>query len=163
MPGARPSEDFNFTEFGAAAAEVARRPHAVIAFSHLPPHIFLWKVRGLGARAEDGIEYALSRRPVIVLGLLRDTLTQRLSYFDDFVRPHRGRQAYHPNVRPYRDMLSWARAPTMVVDGATTGDYPEDMQIRPFLDMAFGAGTNNAWKQANMVDSFEQLHKMVRP
>ena len=49
----------------------------------------------------------------------------------------------------------------MVVDGATTGDYPEDMQIRPFLDMAFGAGTNSAWKQANMVDSFEQLHKMV--
>ena len=161
VPGAKPSEDFNFTEFAEAAAEVSRRPHAVIAFSHLPPHIFLWKVRGLGERSEDGIEYALSRRPVIVLGLLRDTLTQRLSYFDDFVRPHRDRQAYHPNVRPYQNMFAWSRAPTMVVDGATTGDYPEDMQIRPFMDMAFGAGTNNAWKQANMVDSYEQLHNMV--
>ena len=161
VPGAKPSDDFNFTEFAEAAADVSRRPHAVIAFSHLPPHIFLWKVRGLGERSEDGIEYALSRRPVIVLGLLRDTLTQRLSYFDDFVRPHHDRQAYHPNVRPYRDMFAWSRAPTMVVDGATTGDYPEDMQIRPFMDMAFGAGTNNAWKQANMVDSFEQLHNMV--
>jgi hypothetical protein len=58
-------------------------------------------------------------------------------------------------------MYSWSQAPTMVVDGATMGDYPEEVQMRPFLDMAFGAGLNNAWKHVDMAEAYEQLHNMV--
>merc|ERR1719183_2932823 len=41
------------------------------------------------------------------------------------------------------------------------GDYPEEVQMRPFLDMAFGAGLNNAWKHVDMAEAYEQLHNMV--
>ena len=161
VPGAAPSADFNFTEFIDRAHEVARRPHPVIAFSHLPPHIFIWKIRGLGNHTEEGVPYTLSRRPVIVLGLVRDTLTQRLSYYDDFVKPHPKRHLYHPDVKAYPDMLSWCRAPSMVFSGAWKGDYPQEVQLRPFYDLIFGSGLNSAWKAVALDDAWEEASKTV--
>ena len=165
VPGSQPSEDFNFTEFMQHAADVAQRDHAVVAFSHLPPHLWIWRARGLerfgGTPMQDAIMYALTRRPVIVIGLLRDTLTQRLSYFDDFVKPHYLRQHYHPTITPHADMLSWAKAPTQVSDGAWGGDYPEALQFRPFFSLLFNSGNNSAWKAADMNEAYEQMHVMV--
>ena len=165
VPGSQPSEDFNFTEFMQHAADVAQRDHAVVAFSHLPPHLWIWKARGLerfgGSPKQDAIMYALTRRPVIVIGLLRDTLTQRLSYFDDFVRPRYLRQHYHPTITPHADMLSWAKAPSQTFDGVWGGDYPEALQFRPFFSLLFNSGNNSAWKAADMNEAYEQMHVMV--
>ena len=164
VPGSQPSEDFNFTEFTQHAAEVAQRDHAVVAFSHLPPHLWIWKARGLerfGSPKQDAIMHALTRRPVIVIGLLRDTLTQRLSYFDDFVRPRYLRQYYHPTITPHADMLSWAKAPSQTFDGAWGGDYPEALQFRPFFSLLFNSGNNSAWKATDMNEAYEQMHLMV--
>ena len=114
------------------------------------------------AHARDvAVRYTLSRRPVIVLGLVRDTLTQRLSYYDDFVKPHPKRHLYHPDVKAYPDMLSWCRAPSMVFSGAWKGDYPQEIQLRPFYDLIFGSGLNSAWKAVALDDAWEEASKTV--
>ena len=100
------------------------------------------------------LTHALTRRPVIVIGLLRDTLTQRLSYFDDFVRPRYLRQYYHPTITPHADMLSWAKAPSQTFDGAWGGDYPEALQFRPFFSLLFNSGNNSAWKATDMNEAY---------
>ena len=133
-----------------AARDVERRPHAVVGLlegaSGHGTTVSLSDFVQLAAKLE------LTKRPVVLLGLGRELLQHRLSYFDALVRDSSDAAVApsDPARKPFGfggdDLLGWA----------LSEHYPREQQLLPWYRL------QPRWQNASVAALWRQMHDTSR-
>ena len=131
LPGSQLSAPFDFAALQTEAKGIDHRPHPIVAFGH-SGRSFLQQLAAL----------RVTKRPVVLLGVVRDTMLHRVSYFQQYIRSGSNyTEDFGGDKHAEKEMTSWVRS----------FRYPANAQMQPFLSL------ESTWKTKTVGQMWTEL------